>query len=91
MQLQIISRVLAIFLISLALGGLVFALDRQEAQLLDELTTREDLLAYVKSYHFNSYWMNSLVVLLAGFAYVGLVEGLALLVRVLTKRKAETN
>ena len=81
MQLQIGSRVISIILISFAIGALAFAFEVQEAKTIESFTTLQDLIAYEKSYELGSYWLCVLLLLLVGFAYVGLVEGVALLVR----------
>ncbi len=86
MRLQIASRVISIVLASFALGALVIAIDAQEAKTLESFSTIQDLLAYENSFRLDSYWLCVLVCVLAGFAYVGLVEGVALLVRIGTER-----
>ena len=81
MQVQIASRVLAIILTAFPLAALGFEFDRQERGLLAAFSTYEELRAYVESDLLSSYWACFGLVLLSGFAYVSVIEGIALVLR----------
>ncbi len=81
MQAQIASRVVAIILTAFPLAGVGLAFDQQERDLLAAFPTYEELRAYVESYLLSSYWACFGLVLVAGFAYLSLIEGIALLLR----------
>jgi hypothetical protein len=77
--------------VSFPLAAIGLKMEQQDQAALQSLSTREDVLAYVQSYHLDSYWVCLIVVVLAGFAYLGLVEGVGLLIRAFAGRKTSNS
>ncbi len=92
MQVQIASRVLAIILTAFPLAALGYEFDRQERDSLAAFSTYEEVRAYIESGLLSSYWACFGAVLLGGFAYLAMIEGVAFLLRLglrIAKREQE--
>ena len=79
---SIASRVVALILTAFPFAAALLAIFHQERAALEKLTTYEELRGYTESDLISSYWICFAVVLIAGFGYIALVEGVAFLLRV---------
>ena len=78
---MILSRVGALILTAFPLAAIGLALERQDQGALRQLRTYEELRAHVEASLLASYWAWFGIVLLMGFGYVALVEGVAFMLR----------
>lgn len=83
----IASRVVAVILTAFPFAAALLAIFRQELAVLEKLTTYEELRAYTEWSLTSSYWLCFAVVLIVGFGYIALVEGVAFLLRVPFRRE----
>ena len=92
MQMQITSRVLVIVLTAFPLAALGLEFDRLDRTALAAFSTYEEVRAHVESGLLSSYWACFGAVLLGGFAYLAMIEGVAFLLRLvlrIAKREQE--
>ena len=80
-QAHIASRVAAIIITAFPLAALLYVTDVQDQDALQNLRTYEELRVHVESYLIGSYWACFAIVIMTGFAYVALIEGVAFLLR----------
>ncbi len=85
-QTHIASRVGAIVLAAIPLAGLALAFERQDRHALEEYNTYPELRAHLESGLLDSYWAGFGLVILAGFAYVALIECVAFVLRLAFRR-----
>ena len=85
-QSAIVSRVLALVLTAFPLAAVGSGIDRADRLAIQNYSTHEELRAYVEANFFGGFWVAFGIVLLVGFGYVALVEGVALVLRVAWRR-----
>ena len=85
LQAHIASRILAILVTAFPLAAVGLAFERQDKRAVEEFRTYAELRVYIESFALNSYWACFGLVMLMGFAYVAMIEGVAFLLRLVLR------